>query len=86
MAQSVKRLPACGRPGWLRQKASARSAGDLGSIPGLGRSPGEGCALASRTWPHEVHSFPSPLEGAPRGPRRRSKRATGGAVIGPEGA
>ena len=29
-------------PGGLDGKASAYSAGDLGSIPGLGRSPGEG--------------------------------------------
>ena len=29
-------------PNWLRHKVSAYNAGDLGSIPGLGRSPGEG--------------------------------------------
>ena len=31
-----------GFPGGSDGKASARSEGDLGSIPGLGRSPGEG--------------------------------------------
>ena len=31
-----------GFPGGLEVKASASSAGDLGSIPGSGRSPGEG--------------------------------------------
>ena len=31
-----------GFPGGSEGKASARSAGDLGSIPGSGRSPGEG--------------------------------------------
>ena len=31
-----------GFPGGLEDKASAHNAGDLGSIPGLGRSPGEG--------------------------------------------
>ena len=31
-----------GLPGGSEGKASARSAGDLGLIPGLGRSPGEG--------------------------------------------
>ena len=31
-----------GFPGGLDGKASACNAGDLGSIPGLGRSPGEG--------------------------------------------
>ena len=29
-------------PGGSDGKASARNAGDLGSVPGLGRSPGEG--------------------------------------------
>ena len=32
----------CGFPGGSDGKASACSAGDQGSIPGLGRSPGEG--------------------------------------------
>ena len=31
-----------GFPGGSDGKASARNAGDLGSIPGLGKSPGEG--------------------------------------------
>ena len=31
-----------GLPQWLSGKESAHNAGDLGSIPGLGRSPGEG--------------------------------------------
>ena len=31
-----------GFPGGLEVKASASNAGDPGSIPGLGRSPGEG--------------------------------------------
>ena len=31
-----------GFPGGSEVKASARNAGDLGSIPGLGKSPGEG--------------------------------------------
>ena len=31
-----------GFPGGSDEKESARNAGDLGSIPGLGRSPGEG--------------------------------------------
>ena len=32
----------CGLPWWLSDKESACNAGDPGSIPGLGRSPGEG--------------------------------------------
>ena len=35
-------LPSKGFPGGSEVKASACNAGDLGSIPGLGRSPGEG--------------------------------------------
>ena len=35
-------LPLGGFPGGSEVKASARNAGDLGSIPGWGRSPGEG--------------------------------------------
>ena len=31
-----------GLPGWLSGKESAWNAGDVGSIPGLRRSPGEG--------------------------------------------
>ena len=31
-----------GKPWYLRGKESACNVGDLGSIPGLGRSPGEG--------------------------------------------
>ena len=31
-----------GLPWWLRGEESACNAGDLGSISGLGRSPGEG--------------------------------------------
>ena len=34
--------PPSGFPGGLEVKASAHNAGNLGSIPGLGRSPGEG--------------------------------------------
>ena len=34
--------PHMGFPGGSENKASACNAGDLGSIPGLGRSPGEG--------------------------------------------
>ena len=39
MANSFKRSPF---PGGSELKASASNAGDLGSIPGSGRSPGEG--------------------------------------------
>ena len=35
-------MPARGFPGSSNGKESACNAGDLGSIPGLGRSPGEG--------------------------------------------
>ena len=32
-----------GKPRWLSGKESAYNVGDLGSIPGSGRSPGGGC-------------------------------------------
>ena len=39
-------------------KESACSAGDLGSIPGLGRSPGEGERLPTPVfWPGEFHGL-----------------------------
>ena len=38
-----------GFPGSSGSGASARNAGDLGSIPGLGRSPGEEMATHSST-------------------------------------
>ena len=47
----------CGSAG----KKSACSAGDLGSIPGLGRSPGEGKRLPTPIfWPGEFHGLYSP--------------------------
>ena len=38
----LKDVYSLGFPGGSEVKASACNAGDLGSIPGLGRSPGEG--------------------------------------------
>ena len=39
----IEYLPGCeGFPGGSEDKASACNTGDQGSIPGLGRSPGEG--------------------------------------------
>ena len=34
--------------------------GDLGSIPGLGISPGEGKTIHSNIWPREFHGLYSP--------------------------
>ena len=42
VAQRVKHLPTMQETGGLEGKASAYNAGDPGSIPGSGRSPGEG--------------------------------------------
>ena len=42
VAQLVKNLPAMWETWVLSQEESACNAGDLGSIPGLGRSPGGG--------------------------------------------
>ena len=41
-------------PWWFSDEESACNAGDLGFIPGLGRSPGEG------KWPGEFHGLYSP--------------------------
>jgi len=37
--------------------------GGLGSIPGLGRSPGEGKGYPLQFWPGEFHGLYSPLGG-----------------------
>ena len=39
-----------GLPQWLSRKESACNAGDLGSIPGLGRSPGGGHSSSILAW------------------------------------
>ena len=46
-------------PGGLAGKESACNAGDLGSIPGLGRSPGEGNGypLQYFSWKNFLHSI-----------------------------
>ena len=46
-----------GFPGGLADKESTCNVEDLGSIPGLGRSPGEGNRLATPVfWPGEFHA------------------------------
>ena len=51
-----------GLPWWLRQKESACSAGDLGLIPGLGRSPGEG-----NVYPLQYSCLENPMGGGVHG-------------------
>ena len=46
-------------PGGLDGKVSAYNAGDLGSIPGLGRSPGEG-----NSNPLQYSCLKKPMDGA----------------------
>ena len=49
---------AWGFPGSSAGKESTCNAGDLGSIPGLGRSPGEGKGLPTPGyWPGEFHGL-----------------------------
>ena len=48
-------------PGGLDGKASARNAGDLGSIPGLERSPGEGDGN-----PLQYSCLENPMDGGAR--------------------
>ena len=47
-----------GFPGGSDGKASARNAGDQGSIPGSGRSPGEGNGT-----PHQHSCLENPMDG-----------------------
>ena len=50
-----------GFPGGSAGKESACNAGDLGSIPGLGGSPGEGNSYPTPVfWPGEFHGLYSP--------------------------
>ena len=49
-----------GFPGGSAGKESAHNAGDLGSIPGLGRSLGEGKGYTPVFWPGEFHGLYSP--------------------------
>ena len=49
-----------GFPGGSAGKESSRNAGDLGSIPGLGRSPGKGKLPILVFWPGEFHGLYSP--------------------------
>ena len=47
-------------PGGSVGKESACNAGDLGLIPGLGRSPGDGKGYPFQFWPGEFHRLYSP--------------------------
>ena len=49
-----------GFPGGSVSKESACIVGDLGLIPGLGRSPGGGKATTPVFWPGEFHGLYSP--------------------------
>ena len=52
-----------GFPGGSAGKESACNAGDLGSIPGLGRSPGEG-----NGYPLQYSGLENPMDGGAFGP------------------
>ena len=49
-----------GFPGGSDSQESAYNLGDLGSSPGLGRSPGEGKGYTLVFWPGEFHGLYSP--------------------------
>ena len=51
-------------------KASACNAGDLGSIPGLGRSPGEGNGIHSSTLAWKIPRMEEPSRLLPMGLQR----------------
>ena len=54
-------------PGGSEVKASTFNAGDLGSIPGLGRSPGEGNGNPLQFLPGESHRRRSLVGYSPQG-------------------
>ena len=56
-----------GFPGSSETKASAWNAGDLGSIPGSGRSPGEGNGKWKIPWRRKWQSTPVLLPGESHG-------------------
>ena len=49
-----------GFPGGSDSKESAHNAGDLGSVPGSGRSPGEG-----NGYPHQYSCLENSMDGRP---------------------
>ena len=57
-------------PGGSDGKASARNAGDLGSIPGSGRSPGEGNGSHSSTHAWKIPWMEKPGGLQPMGSQR----------------
>ena len=59
MVKFLKLIPKGNLPGGSEVKESARNAGDLGSIPGLGRSPGEGNGN-----PLQYSCLENPMDGA----------------------
>ena len=60
-----------GFPGGSEVKASACNAGDLGSIPMLGRSPGEGSGN-----PFQYSCLENPMDGGPCGWGRKESDTT----------
>ena len=52
-----------GFPGGSDSKESAHNAGDLGSVPGSGRSPGEG-----NGYPHQYSCLENSMDGRPWSP------------------
>ena len=56
--------PCLGFPGGSEVKASACNEGDLGSIPGLGRSPGEG-----KGYPLQYSGLENPMDQSMRSQR-----------------
>ena len=58
-----------GLPLWLSRKESARHAGDVGLVPGLGRSPGEGNGN-----PLLCYCLGNPMDGGARWAHQESER------------
>ena len=67
VTDSQTRLRDVGFPSSSDSKESACNAGDLGSIPGLGRSPGEGTGYTPVFLPGEFHGQRSLVGCSPQG-------------------
>ena len=78
VTDSQTRLRDMGFPSSSDSKESACNAGDLGSIPGLGRSPGEGTGYTPVFLPGEFHGQRSLVGCSPQGCKEsdRAERPT----------
>ena len=64
--QHLRKLVNTGLPQWLSDKESACNEGDMGSIPGLGRSPRRGAWQLYYSWLENPRGQRSPVGDSPQ--------------------